>query len=370
LLCRSLLMSAVVLGPLVACDVERLESRAGDHLVYYWSPESHRLCGGTIEHADRLLEVMSAHYSLPSPGPASVSYFWVDRSLIQSCTLITDGACTHSHRNAKNDHAVSIVASNAVHRHELGHASSTQPNGGQPSFLSEGLANRWSLGPGSGVVVEPGISAMLSYSRLNALLGSPQIDASDYGAAALFWAWLEAEFGAEKMGALVRRLKRRSSVAEVEAAFVDIFGVTLEQAVVAHQGSPLFEFDDPACAMDLPRQPWTDAGIDLAGQTGACESSNFVNIGGRAGQVHLLELPEFGQQYQLTVEDTPRADVLFYPCLGRPRPYSQPTVFSTPSSGNPIPPAFLEGGLHAVYVLGDLDGNGKVVLPRVELRQP
>ncbi|MFO7567060.1 MAG: hypothetical protein R6X02_30730 [Enhygromyxa sp.] len=171
------------------------------------------------------------------------------------------------------------------------------------------------------------------------------------------------------MGELIRRLNRRSSVAEVEAAFVDIFGVTLEQAVTAHQGTPLLELDDPVCAMDLPRKPWTDAGIALDGQTGACESSNVINIAGRAGQVHLLELPEFGF-YQLTIEDTPRADVYFYPCLGHPRPYSPPNGYGAPSSGDPIPPLYFQGGLHAVYVLGDLDDHGNVVLPRVELRQP
>jgi hypothetical protein len=366
-----LILVAVVLSCALACDVERLESRAGEHVVYYWSPRDSRLCGGTIEHTDRLLEVMADHYSLPRPGPQSVSYFWVEDSAGHVCpTLDGARACALAHPNGPRNHAVAVVSPDPIDAHELGHAASMQPNRGQPSFLSEGLAMRWSMGLNTGYVVDSTFSATIGYPEVVALLDRLSIDGNDYFAALLIWVWLEAEFGAEKMAALVRRLNRRSSVAEVEAMFVDIFGMTLEQAVIAHQDAPLLEFDDPVCAMDLPRKQWTDAGIDLDGQAGACESANFINLAGRAGQVHLLELPETGQHYQLTVEDTPRADVYFYPCSGHPRPYSPPPGFGAPSSGDPLPPLYFQGGLHAVYVLGDLDDNGEVVLPHVELRLP
>jgi hypothetical protein len=362
----SQLIAVAMLGTSLTCDYERLESRAGEHVIYYWSPKDNHLCGGTVAHIDGRLAATYEAYSLPAPRAPSVSYFWVRPDLVGLCSRT---ACAIHSPTAQAQAKTTVVAAEPLHRHELGHAGTTFHTGGLPNFLSEGVAQRWSDGYDSGIVLDPNIFGNLSYAGVRELLEQRNIDSSEYLMAGHFWTWLEAEHGGELMGELIRRLHRRSSIAEVEAAFVDILGVTLEQAVTAHQGTPLLEFDDPVCAMDLPRQPWTAAGIDFNGQTGACESGNVINLAGRAGQVHLLEMPELSQHYELTIEDTARADIVFYLCWGRARPYSYPTTRGPVAPGVPQPPVRLSG-LQAVYVLGDLDDHGNVVLPRVEIRQP
>lgn len=114
------------------------------------------------------------------------------------------------------------------HEHELVHAAGTD----MPAALEEGLATHWG---------DPWpFYAMASRERLHALL-LQQVDITgveEYARVAHFLAYLSESHGWESLAELDRQLDADSGVDQVDRAFMDIFGKSLDIALTEYEAFP------------------------------------------------------------------------------------------------------------------------------------
>jgi hypothetical protein len=358
----------------LGCEVETLDSRRGAFVTYYWSPSSNQLCGGTVDHIDRQIAAIAGSYSIALPQRASISYFWLPTNFSDgACGFAASGNCTIRHIGGSRGANTSIVSDRPYNSHEIAHAA-TLLGRGLPSFLAEGVAGRWQFGPSEPTLDEHvDFRGDLDYARVRSLLGMRQIPDADYGSAAHLWSWLEAEFGREHMGEWIAALSRTSTADEVESQFMRIFGRPLEEVVAQARGTPLLMWDDAACSMELPRHRWRDGeALAVGGVVGDCETNDFINFSSeRSGRMYLVEFPDPGEFYSVDVEYVRGAEVLFYECLGRPRPFEfTRSLTSHPDSGtDPLPELYM-AGVNVVVVLADVGDDGQVRLPQVRFTRP
>jgi hypothetical protein len=195
--------------------------------------------------------------------------------------------------------------------------------------------------------------------------GSLDTDA-EYDAAFVWFAVLEVTFGPEKMGEFLRSLNGLSSSKEVDEALQRTMGISLAVSVKLAAGYLPLTFDDPVCDMQgVPVIRWDGAPIVIDRRDAHCEDEDVVNWDPRVKSIFILEFPEDLDRVNVTVSGA--SEILYLDlrhCWGG--------VFwggGTYLQGAPSDGLTWEMDLRGRWVaslLGDIDDDGNIMLPRVE----
>ncbi|MFO7567390.1 MAG: hypothetical protein R6X02_32400 [Enhygromyxa sp.] len=347
---------------LVACQSTPLESSTGHHATVHWDPAERRLCGGTLAYIDSSLEVVAAHYGVDLPAEPALEIFWIaDEKLDSAVCGGHAGGCAVPWPNGTS----LMFSDNVIDPHELTHTIRlTGTNLALPTFFNEGVASRWENGWSDSWTGKDNYVGDLDYPWLLEKLRGGRLDSDAYFIANFFWSWLEAEHGADRMADFAAQLGPLSSIGTIERAFEQTFGLSLEQAVEASRGQPMYMFDIHACAMhDLPTLTWSGETLTLSNGPGDCSDSDVVNFlaGGATRSVRVELAPG---NYEFVVEGGP-GNLRIDNCYGVARPHELARIFSEPQSAQ----AFL-GGEYIVTAIASIEPDGSVNFPVARLEQP
>jgi hypothetical protein len=357
-----------------SCDFEVLSSRAGEHVVYHWNADEHWLCGGTVVYADRLAEMMVAHYGMSFDaytGP-TVEYFWDAQDVGSSACPVGRDSCVRATPTTQSQWRSSIYTERAIYPHELAHAVMGFRGHGIPVFVNEGMAVRWqSLMLGDDYTISKPF--LLDEPQLRAEIDkSTTLDSNaDYDAAYTWFAALELNFGRVKMAEFMQSLSALSSSDKVDDALRRTMGISLAESVALAANYSGVSFDDPVCAMEgVPSIQWVGAPIVIDRRDARCTDEDVVNWNDQVMSLFILEFPDDDVPVNVTV--TGASDYLFLNlqgCRGADGPYAQ---YDKSFQANGPTYADELYGRWVARVRGDIDGEGTVYLPRVEIepRQP
>jgi hypothetical protein len=185
----------------------------GEH-VRLGAEDPEAICGGTRAYLDRRAGELMDRFGTSH----TIDYYWVPSGVDPFCP----------------DNAAGCVSDRSVyslwipHEHELAHAAST----GMPRALEEGLATHWGDSwP---------IYALAPRDQLYPLLlQQVEITQTDeYARVAHFLAYLSENYGWESLAELDRTLDEESSADDVNQAFIEVFGMSLDGAMMAYADYP------------------------------------------------------------------------------------------------------------------------------------
>jgi hypothetical protein len=351
-----------------SCDFEVLSSRAGEHVVYHWNADEHWLCGGTVVYVDRLAEMMAGHYgmSLDADTGPTVEYFWGVGDLGFAACLHARGACVRTTPTTSNRWRSSVYAERPIFPHELAHAVVGSRGHGIPIFVNEGMAVRWqSLVLGDDYIITTPFlfdEAQLR-AQIDKLASLESI--SNYDAAYTWFAALELNFGREKMAEFMQSLNALSSSDKVDDALRRTMGISLAESVALAADYTGVSFDDPVCAMEgVPTIQWVGAPIVIDRQDARCADEDVVNWNDRVISIFILEFPDV----PVNVTVTGASEYLFLQLQqcrgGGGASYGQQLELFA-AKGKTYKEELY--GRWVASVGGDIDGEGTVFLPRVEI---
>lgn len=249
-------------------------------------------CGGTVEHMDRFIELLSAEFDVPPPtGDQRLMYYWLEREGFGVRTVCPDGVI-----------GCSFVASAWVKsipvNHELVHAVAW-PIGSPRPFFIEGLATAY-----AGL----GDSSQLWRNRRwgpvehSLMVGLPR--EVDYSTAGGFVGYVIEEHGIAAFLRFYAKLPLLATRGQVERKFADEFGVSLASSIAA------FERDRP-CEQTVATQMLVECAASAIAWDGvrfteyrelACEQEDVVGPydGSSAVVFRTLEVMEEGE-YEVTM---------------------------------------------------------------------
>lgn len=266
------------------------------------------LCGGTLTHMDAFVARTAEELGIAAPtGDDRIEFFWLAAEEFASrsgCGPNTAG-CAH----------VGTVYSRAAPlNHELVHALDWRA-GGLPPFFEEGMATAFQgLGNGSGdsLMISPGVVEQYIEAR------TPM--AVDYAMAGAFVRFLVEHHGMDRVVRMMERLSRRSTLAEVDAAFQAELGVTLADSSGAFDLYRLMCPRDRTAMLlecEAPEIAWD--GVVFAEYRGlACEQDDVVGPFEGRGMMMLrtLEVREAGIYEVNAIADGGAFTVSLFDCGG------------------------------------------------------
>jgi hypothetical protein len=355
-----------------ACDYEVYSTQAGEHVTYHWhadvwAAEGTRLCGGTVEAADRFVAGIANYYgwTLADDGPTT-EYFW-DHELSRS-------ACSWGHVSQ----CTTVIGHPTVFTHlpldghELGHAA----KGGHTwsEFINEGFATRWQSGA-TGDFIYQTTEAFLDEDQLRAQLELGLLSSRvDHWSAFTWWVALETTYGPAKMGQFIDELGM-ASVQDIERALQRVFGISLAESSALAEALPSMSIEDPICRFDgLPTRVWNGEPIIVDRDDARCEDADIVTIdGNRAVWLMAIEFPEpeVDVEVRVTVsdDDPVQKDLLLVPCNGDllygPASYDS----FNPKPADEPGKQWTLGGRHVANLVGVLKADGSVAFPRAVIQE-
>jgi hypothetical protein len=354
------------------CDYEVYSTQAGEHVTYHWhadvwAAEGTRLCGGTVEAADRFVAGIANHYgwTLADAGPTT-EYFW-DQELSRS-------ACSWAHvTQCTTGLGQPMVFSHLpLDGHELGHTA----NGGHTwsGFINEAFATRWQSGA-IGDFIYQTTETFLGEDQLRAQLELGFLSSKvDHWSAFTWWVALETTYGPAKMGEFIDELEM-ASVHDVERALQRVFGISLAASAALAEALPWMSIEDPVCHFDgLPTRVWDGEPVTIDRDDARCEDADIVTIdGGRAVWLMAIEFPEAEVDVEVRVTvsdgDPVQKDLRLVPCNGDllygPATYDS---FNPEPADEPGTQWSLRGRYVAV-LLGVLKTDGSVAFPRAVIQE-
>jgi hypothetical protein len=268
---------AIVVLLLVGCGDDSWVEIRGEHVSLRHRPGT-LVCGGTIGYLDRAAEAIGRALELPLPR--SIPYYYVDEVSAQCETTRALGCAS--------GRPASVWATYPTSAHELVHAIQTDSTGYSPSFLMEGVAV--ALGEGRVTAVRP-------ETPDDALLVPGQQLAPElYGTAGDFVSYLLTEYGPARFEQLIGSVGFESPVADVQAAFVRVYGKNLgelrEERARSPRKFPGNRLWTTEC-QGLPATPLTAAGLQIATSVSCAGDATGPNNGG-ISQLHVLDVAEAG----------------------------------------------------------------------------
>lgn len=293
---RMLALSSVAL---VACGKPEF-THEGAH-IRFAAEASGELCAGTIAHMDRFIELLSAEFQLEPPtGTRRIEYFWSDFEDFRALAPCPPGV-------AGCASARTVFSWTVPHTHELVHAVASRLSHPAP-FFTEGLAEAYQGLDGSSL--EFGSEWRPGYVR--EALDAKRYTGISYAGAGAFVSHLIATHGIDKYLRVYAEIPRRAELADIDAAFRAVFGVSLEDSLVD------YELDGARCGprgytarlaeCDAPELEWDDDRLvfwrDLA-----CDEPDAIGPydGGSVQVLHTLVIPEVGDYHVALVSDDPTA---------------------------------------------------------------
>lgn len=284
---RRLLLLIPLLG---ACDAP-LRVETGEHVVYRWSPDEGRLCGGTVPMIDRFIAAHADAYGWPK-SEIGFDLFW-DAELAQTaCAGLDLAGCTKLSWSR-----TMVFMARPFSAHEFAHTSmiaARRTESGYPRFIEEGLAERWNSTVLSGSPTWTTASTSLDTSELRVALNRDHSADVNYHDAYTWFLALEVEFGRTKMAELFVELEGASTADDVDAALQRALGITLAESAALAAELPPGQPDDPACELDgLPTYTWTGAPLEIDPDLRTCADEELVNVGGETvAWLFVLEFPD------------------------------------------------------------------------------
>ena len=284
--------------------------------VEFHLTEPEQLCGGTLRYLDDYAGWLFRQHdpnadSIESAIPAEpVPYYWLadDRDrLTDAC----DGGLACVLEGA-------VVTERIPHEHELVHGVRIR-FGRANLALEEGAAELW------GDVHDRENSTLLPIEEaFEASTGPGSLGIQYYPAVGHFSAFLEAEFGTEALVDVSRRALRDSDLPAISQAFVDSFGITLEDAQVSFDdwrrdcGRSLYRDDRPSCESAVPLDCTSadengDVTVEL--ELG-CGSDGVVGTWETPARIELSFMPERNKEIYISGEwPSDQAEVVFGECV-------------------------------------------------------
>jgi hypothetical protein len=349
-----------------SCGPPDLEVATSKHVILRWDPSEHQLCGGTLEHVDNTLEVIAGTYGLSLGSRPSITIFWLKSHIAAEMCLPRNAiGCTRPQLNGTS----MLFVTTPVDDHELTHAvritGSRRP---LPSFFSEGAAVRWEPGLSDFRISGPLLKRDLDVELVRELMTMRTIPNKYYNEAGFFWTWLEAEYGPEAMAAFASQISKGASRKQIEDAFENAFGVSLEQAVAKTAGSPALMFDVIPCSMpNIPTLTWEGEPLVLSSGNANCQDRDIVSYGTNASRLVRLELTESYEMFEMHVDGPKVSSLILYRCTGSPRPYEE----SISVSPNWDPPRWdFLAGTYIAAVTAEVQADGTIEFPRTVITQP
>jgi hypothetical protein len=365
-------LTAVLALSSAGCDFESLSTRPGKHVVYHWEADERWLCGGTVRYADQLAETMAGRYgmSLDGDGGPTVEYFWSVGD-VGSLSCNARGACVWPTPTTRNRWLSSVYSEMPIHGHELAHAVVGSSSHGLPLFVNEGLAVRWQsavLGEG----LSPTRPLVLDEAQLRAQIDDKLFTLhsdAEYEAAFVWFAALEWSFGPEKMGEFLRSLNAMSSSDKVDEALQRTMGISLAGSVVLAASYLPMTFDDPVCDMQgVPVIRWEGEAIVIDRRDAHCADEDVVNWHSRVKSIFIFESSDNLHRVNVNVTVSGASDRLsiqLQHCPGGAHQGSSGAWIDGASANTGTWEMDLRGRWVA-SLLGDIDDDGNVMLPRVE----
>jgi hypothetical protein len=363
---RSLLTVVLMLA---GCELEKLPTAAGEHVVYHWDADEYQLCGGTIPLVDRHIENITGYYGWPA-SERRVEYFWDGELARQACSRFDALGCAD-----RLSESTMVFADIPVDTHELGHTTRV---GSHVKFINEGFSTRWSssiLELSELLITAP---TFLGETELRAALEANDARDFSYVYASMWWITLEVEYGPAKMAEFVTALEGAASADDVEAALERAFGISLADSIMLAKELPIGFIDDPACALEgLPSYTWAGEPLVVKRDEPMCADEDIVNVFDDNGMwLFEVEFPNTKTVIDISVivpegEDTLRKALDLAECsgkyhLGQPVPMNILARHPGMYIGNS------QRRLRGRYVgalTGPLLADGSVEFPRVVFRQ-
>jgi hypothetical protein len=237
-----------------------------------------------------------------------------------------------------------------------------------PNFFDEGAAVRWDSdlrGYGYG---NPNFTGNLDAGLVRELIARRVIPDDYYTEAGFFWSWLEAEYGPETMAAFASQIWKGASRKQIEDAFENAFGVSIEQAVDSSAGSPWIMFDIPPCSMpNIPTLTWEGEPLVLSSGNANCQDRDIINYGTNASRLVRLELTESYEMFEMHVDGPMLGSLILRRCTGSPRPYEE-SIYVSP---NLDPPRWdFLAGTYMATLTAEVQADGTIEFPRTVITQP
>jgi hypothetical protein len=354
------------------CDYQVYATQAGEHVTYHWdadvwAAEGTRLCGGTVEAADRYVAGIANHYgwTLADDGPTT-EYFWDQELSRSACSWGHVTQCTTGLGHP------SVFTHLPLDGHELAHTTS----GGHTMslFINEAFATRWQSGA-TGDFIYQTTEFFLDEDQLCAQLELGFLSSKvDPWAAFTWWVALETTYGPAKMGEFIDELET-SSVRDVERALQRVFGISLAESAALAEALPPMAIADPVCQFDgLPTRVWDGEPLIMDRDDARCEDADIVTLdGNRASWLMAIEFPqpEIDVEVRVTVSDGDpiQKDLVLVPCNG--------DLLYGPTSYDPLSPLPADepgrqrslGGRYVANLVGVLKADGSVVFPRAVIQE-
>jgi hypothetical protein len=349
------------------CDFQVYSSQAGEYVVYHWdaevwAAEGTRLCGGTVDAADRYVAGIADYYgwTLARDGPTT-EYFWDQELTTSVCSWFHGSACTTLLGYPM------VFTYRPLDGHELAHTTS----GGHTSsaFINEAFASRWQSGA-TGDFPYQTTPTFLNDDQLRAQLELGSGSQVDTNSGFTWWVALETTYGPSKMGDFIDELET-SSVHDVERALQRVFGITLGESAALAEALPWMSIEDPVCQFDgLPTLVWSGDPIIMDRDDIRCEDADIVTLeGNRASWLVAFEFPETAVdvEVRVTVSDGNRIQkaLVLVPCNGDLL-YGPASYYSfDPEPADEPGRQWSLSGRYVVNLVGVLKTDGSVDFPRV-----
>jgi len=224
------------------------------------------LCGGTLTHMDAFVARMAEEFWIAAPtGDDRIEFFWltVDEFASRSGCGPNTAGCAH---------VGTVYSWAAPLNHEFVHALDWRP-GGVPHFFEEGMAAAFQ---GLGRVTGNSVASSQGYVERYIEARTPM--AVDYATAGAFVRFLVEHHGMDGAVRMMERLSRRTTLAEVDAAFQAELGVTLADSIDAFDLHRLMCPQDRTALLlecDAPEIAW-DGVVFAEYRALACEQEDVV----------------------------------------------------------------------------------------------
>lgn len=327
----------------------------GEHVVVITDSEI-KLCGGTMAHMDGFVKRISERLGVALPvGSDRIRFTWATSTeqLKEHCSAEDEIlGCAKGNQN---------FSLHAPLNHELAHSVSFGV-GAPPSFFLEGLA-----------VAHEGYQGRVlpSYSYYNGsdveildlIMSSGAMIreyADGYEKAGRFAAYLIERHGMEKYLQFYANLPKAAGIGEIEQAFLDWLGMSLEESIAGFV-SPWTDdhFDAQLSECDAPEIPWDGVLLKMKTEV-LCLLDNAIGPydGGVVEVQHTIDIPVDGA-YELRIvgddqeatifpdfDFTPFIGVSIIPCGVGTWGYMETRVNGTPRL------AGLSAGRHSLRLFG------------------
>lgn len=273
----------------------------GEHLdFWYGAANPNPVCGGTPAWLDGYVAREAAYLGLPIDAPR-IEYHYRPRGTPLPCPGGAQG-CTYLDTG-------DIYAQPPDFLHEVSHAVLATRGVHPASFFDEGLATAMS-GP-----EDP--DGPISYDvELDPLLSAEQLPFDAYTTAADFTSYLLTTRGTALFVELMRRTHKGDSARAVRAAFTDVYGETIDDAIAERRADPIVfaegRINFPMCSLDPAPGNTIDATLDCDVDDGPIYGSYPSMFRAFAS----FDVPVAGD-YTFGGQTGPLAVAILYSCEGR-----------------------------------------------------